>query len=116
TVLLASHEVAEMEALVDRVIFLDQGRIRVDAGMDELRARYRRVEIVLGEAGHAAPPAATPASDPVPPGAMSVERAGRRASFITDGADGLEAPEGARMEVRGVSLRELFVALTGSRP
>jgi ABC-2 type transport system ATP-binding protein len=111
TVLLASHEVAEMEALVDRVVFLNRGRIQVDASMEEIRVRYRRVEIVLPEGGERA---ADPAPDLVPTGAMSVERAGRRVSFITERAEKVQAPEGSRVAVRAVSLRELFVALSGT--
>ncbi len=38
TVLVATHEIMEIESLFDRVVLLEQGRVAVDVAADELRA------------------------------------------------------------------------------
>ena len=67
TVLLSSHDIGELELLADRVGILAEGRMRLNASMDEVRARFKRVEVT--------------ASGPSPTNGvdanwMSVERAG----------------------------------------
>ena len=39
TLLLSTHLISDVEMLFDRVIFLDNGRIRLDRSLEELRAR-----------------------------------------------------------------------------
>jgi len=43
TILLSTHEVAEAEALFDRVIFLHKGRLALDARAEQLRSEGRSV-------------------------------------------------------------------------
>lgn len=45
--LISSHRLEEIEALHSHVILLDQGRIRYDGDLDELRKRYDRARIEL---------------------------------------------------------------------
>jgi ABC-2 type transport system ATP-binding protein len=45
TVLLASHNMAEVERLCDRVVFLDRGRVLMDATPDTLLAQYDRTHL-----------------------------------------------------------------------
>jgi ABC-2 type transport system ATP-binding protein len=110
SVLIASHDIGELEQLADWVGFLAEGRMRVSEPMERLRQRFKRVTIVGAE---------------LPSGAGAVEgewlcvaRAGRRLRFITsEGDDDYEArmrrrfPDAERIEVENASLREIFVAL-----
>ncbi len=53
TVLLTSHYMADVSALAQRVIVIDQGRIRFDGNLDELvekTAPYRIVKVAMSEA------------------------------------------------------------------
>ena len=45
TILLATHNVDEIEHVVTDVIFLDRGRVALAASMDEVEARYREVKV-----------------------------------------------------------------------
>ncbi len=46
-VVYATHLVADLERLADRIVFLDRGRVRFDGTLDELRARVRQVSAVF---------------------------------------------------------------------
>jgi len=111
TVLLCSHDIAEIEPLADWVGILDGGRMRVSMPIDELRARYKRIEMVT-EATMQMP-------EPFPANWVSVERAGLRLSVLmeqTGVVRELPAPfrGAARIDVRDASLKELYIALAGS--
>ncbi len=109
TVLLSSHDIGELELLADRVGILAEGRMRLNASMDEMRSRFKRVEVT--------------ASGPSPANGvdanwMSVERAGNRLGFVADTSDvnalSSELSQrfpAARVEVRPATLREVFVAV-----
>ena len=45
TIILATHNVEEIEHVVTDVIFLDRGRVVLSATMDEVEARYREVRV-----------------------------------------------------------------------
>lgn len=47
TVFLSSHEIEDVERLVDRVAILDQGRCRLADSWESLQRRFRRVEAVV---------------------------------------------------------------------
>ncbi len=49
TILLSTHEVAEAEALFDRVVLLREGRLALDAGAEQLRSGGRSVVDVFRE-------------------------------------------------------------------
>lgn len=73
TLLMASHYMRDVEAICERVILLDQGQIRFDGPLSDLKARYapfREVTAIL-----AAPPSRSRA---VPGAAWLVERTGPR--------------------------------------
>ncbi|MEU6026734.1 aminotransferase class III-fold pyridoxal phosphate-dependent enzyme [Streptomyces tauricus] len=53
TVLYTTHYLQEVEELDSRVVVLGDGRVREDAGVDQLIARYTRSELVLRFTGHA---------------------------------------------------------------
>jgi ABC-2 type transport system ATP-binding protein len=112
TVLICSHDIAEMEALADWVGFLDGGRIRLSEPMDAVRERFQRVDVAVAEGGDAL-------TGNLPAEWLAVERSGPRLRFIlscTGGrsvADELRRglPAGARIDVRPASLREVYLAL-----
>ncbi len=111
TVLLCSHDIAEIEALADWIGILDQGRVCLSESLDALRARYKRVEFFT-EPGLALP-------TQLPASWLSVERAGLRVSVLMD-QHGHEREQVAairgvtRRDVREASLKELYLALSGS--
>lgn len=47
TVFFSSHQIAEVEQISDHVVIIDRGRAVIDGALDELRERYRRVQIVF---------------------------------------------------------------------
>jgi ABC-2 type transport system ATP-binding protein len=107
TVLFSSHVLTDVERIADRIGILHDGRMLVDAGLDELKARVRRCRWA-------------PANGSEPPGGDRVLRAGRR----RDGFDlTLLDPDAAllaRLRAKGrleeltvPTLEELFLDLTG---
>lgn len=111
TVLVASHDIGELELLADRVGIIAEGRMRLATSMDDVRARFKRVEVTTT--------GALPTNG-TRPGWMSVERAANRFGFVADTIDDDELTDelsrrygAARVDVRPASLREVFVALAG---
>jgi ABC-2 type transport system ATP-binding protein len=110
TVVVASHEVTEMETLADHLVVLNRGKLRLHAPLEEVLARYRRVEVQLDDADGGIPAW-------VPPSALGAERSGRRLSFVVEtGADGdlplpAEIPREARASAHRMGLRELYLTL-----
>jgi ABC-2 type transport system ATP-binding protein len=112
TVLLCSHDLAEVETLAERVGLLREGRLLCSEPMDELRDRFRRVEVIA--------PSGTGAM--IPSSARRVERAGNRTSFVVTSAADVRAveamraalPAEARIETHELSLREMFLVLNES--
>jgi ABC-2 type transport system ATP-binding protein len=114
TVVIASHDIGELEMLVDWAGILDHGHLRVSEPLDRLRDRYRRITVVTDDAALL--------EQRPDEGWLSVQRAGRRLSFVAQvrGTD-MEALQrarfgaGAHVEVHELSLRELFMALVRGR-
>jgi ABC-2 type transport system ATP-binding protein len=50
TVFFSSHQIAEVDQIADRIAIVDGGRIALGGVLDELRASYRRVQIVFADA------------------------------------------------------------------
>ena len=114
TVVISSHDLAELETLADSVGFLNGGRMVLSEPMEQLRDRFKRVTVVGDE------PAL--AMEEVDPGWLAVERAGGRLTFMLADADGPSTsivlparfPYASRVDVEDASLREIFVALATS--
>jgi ABC-2 type transport system ATP-binding protein len=111
TVLLCSHDIAEVEMLADWVGLLRKGRMRLSEPMEHLHRRFKHVEVQF--AGDAR------VGRQYPPHWYSVEQNGRMMSFIAE-LDGTEAATAAlrdqlagvaRLEIRDATLREVFIAL-----
>jgi ABC-2 type transport system ATP-binding protein len=112
SVLISSHDLAELEALADRVGFLDGGRLLLSEPMEALRDRFKRVQIVLHDGV---------APLDLPAGRLSEERSGPRVTFlISDPDDVVESElrhryaDAARLDISAATLREIFVALARS--
>lgn len=110
TIVISSHDLAELELLADHVGFLNSGSLILSSSLEEMRSRYIRVEATLG---HNEPVVA------LHPGWMDVERSGRRVTLVADLAEGptsaeqlrSQLPGCERLDVRPPTLRELFMAL-----
>lgn len=110
TVLIASHDIEEVERFCDRVVLLDAGRKRIDESTEALQARFRRVEVSLGDE-----PAA---SLDLPASWHGYERAGHLVRFVesaydpivTEGACRARFAE-ASVVAHSMTLREIFIAL-----
>jgi ABC-2 type transport system ATP-binding protein len=111
SVLISSHDLDEVERLIDTVAFLDGGRIIVCEALTALQGRFRRVDVTVAN-GEASPHGGTE------PGWMGMTSAGRIVRFTdtsyagepSDARIALRFP-GARVEVQPMTLREVFVAL-----
>jgi ABC-2 type transport system ATP-binding protein len=106
TVLFSSHQLADVEQVADRVVIVDRGRALVEGVLDELRARYRRIQLVFDGA---APDAALRA-----PGVVATRRQGRVLTVLSSaGADGVvEEARGlapVSVDVLPVTLKEIFL-------
>jgi ABC-2 type transport system ATP-binding protein len=102
TIVVTTHQVEEVQHILTDVVFLDRGRVVLDASMEDLEARY--LELAVSPEQLAAARTFRPLH----------ERAGLGRSFlIFDGADrGRLAELG---EVRTPSLADIFVARMSER-
>jgi ABC-2 type transport system ATP-binding protein len=113
SVIIASHDLAELELLCDWVGFLNRGTLQLHEPMDVLRARYRWVDIVTG-----ARTAQLPAQRPKE--WVWAEAAGPRVRVLVSEPDESVIQSAARgwyagatrVDVSDTSLRDVFVALT----
>jgi len=105
TIFFSSHQIAEVERIVDRVCLLDRGALAADFSLDHMRQEYRR--ITLGFAGE--PPAGFRI-----PGVEHVRTIGRQLEiFVTANADAVVAEArralAVSVDVRPLGLRDVFL-------
>lgn len=114
TVLVASHDLAELEGAADHMIVLERGEVRMCGTLDALQARFRRV-MVSGDGAGLDRACATATW-------WNVERSGRALTGLTT-VDTDAGDFGARLEalagidqvcIESLSLRELYLAIKGS--
>jgi ABC-2 type transport system ATP-binding protein len=106
TALLSSHQLADIEQVADHVAIVDRGRTLLDAPLDDLRASYRRVQIVFA--------ADAPQMMFGSRGVVAVRRRGRvLTAFVRADADDVAAEARARgatsVDVLPVTLKEIFI-------
>ena len=111
TILISSHELADIEGVTTHVGFIDQGRLLFQESMGDLSDRFRQVRITLEV------PAALPASAPA--GWLQPTTAGNVLSFVdsrfTEGqlaASIAQLFKGVRnIDVQPIPLRAIFTTL-----
>jgi ABC-2 type transport system ATP-binding protein len=110
TIVLTSHYLEEIEALADRVVVMDHGRVLADGSLADIRG-------LVGLSRVAARVAGEPDLAALPHVARAETREGRL-ELLSDDADSLmralveQRVPFAELEVRPASLEEAFLALT----
>jgi len=109
TVFFSSHQIGEVEQIADHVSIVDRGRTVVAGALDELRARFCRVQLVFENIA--------PNVSLHSPGVERVERDGRVMTVLSSrGADGVldetRALSPSASEVLPVTLKEIFLNAT----
>jgi len=106
TVFFSSHQIAEVDQIADHVVIIDRGRAVVTGALDDLRERFRRIQLVF--AGDA--PAVTFRA----PGVERTQRQGRVLTVLSS-AGSEQILEEARalspvsVNVVPVTLKEIFL-------
>ncbi|MBY0488411.1 MAG: ABC transporter ATP-binding protein [Gemmatimonadaceae bacterium] len=106
SVLMSTHDIAEVDTVVDYAGFLKGAKLQLEGPVEQLREMYRRVEFTLNGA----------ASDVrVPDSWKQVERAGQRLMAVVPASERL-TPDlfaGAVLEqpARPLTLKELYLAV-----
>jgi len=106
TVFFSSHQIAEVEQIADHVAIVDRGRVVTAAALDDLRERYRRIELVFeGDA-----PQAVFRS----PGIVRVRRDGRVITVLSSAGaerivDEARTFGAVSVDVAAVTLKEIFL-------
>ena len=108
TVLLSSHQVAEIEQIADRVAIVDRGRMVLQGALDDLRDSVRRLQLVFD--------GAAPEAMFRTPGVVRVRREGRVLTVLaTANADALLAEAHTlaprSIDATPVPLKDLFLDL-----
>lgn len=110
---LTTHYLEEADALADRIVVIDKGRVLVEGTPAQIkeRAAGRRVRAVTS---------LSLAQVEALPGVASVERVGAATSLLTSHAEDVVRqllqldPNLSDLEVTGAGLEEAFLALTNS--
>jgi len=107
TVLLSTHQLTDVDQIADHVAIIDRGRTLVVGALDDIRAGYRRVQLVFdGEA---------PEGLPGVPGIVATRRQGRVLTVLSSaGADRIideaQVLKPVSVDVLPVTLKEIFLA------
>ncbi len=106
TVFLSSHQLADIDQIADHVAVLDRGRAVVSGSLDDLRERYRRIQLVF--AGDAPDIAFRT------PGVVRALRSGRVLTVLASaGADAIvheaQAFAPTSVDVAPLTLKEIFL-------
>ena len=102
----SSHQLAEVDLIADHIGIIDRGKMIVTGSLDDLKANYQRMQIVLGDSTQ--PPAHWPE------GVESVRQEGRVVSLLAShNTDAIAAEAqsipGATVERFPVTLKEIFL-------
>ena len=111
TILISSHELAEIEEVTTHVAFVDRGQVRFQEALSDLTARVRRVTVLLAE------DVPTPAR--LPSEWLDVQRTGRTVSFIDRQYSATNLPAKVasvlgtvnRIETDTIALRTIYTSL-----
>ena len=106
TIFFSSHQIAEVDQIADRIAIIDRGRIVIAGALDDLREKFRRVQLVFdGEAPDAVFKA---------PGGQRVRRKGRVMTILTSAGETPVLEEARALapvavDVIPVTLKEIFL-------
>jgi ABC-2 type transport system ATP-binding protein len=106
TVFFSTHQISEVDQIADSVTIIDRGRAVVSGSLDDLRAQYRRVQLVFdGDAPRTAFRA---------PGVVRVKRSGRILTVLSSAGpdavlDEARALNPLSTDVVPVTLKEIFL-------
>jgi ABC-2 type transport system ATP-binding protein len=111
TILISSHDLAEIESFASHVGFLDRGRLQFTEEITELTGRFRQIAVTLGSAF-------LPATN-WPQSWLQVEHSPSLVRFVDsrfeDERSGAEIknvfPDAVDVTARPMALREIFVSL-----
>jgi ABC-type multidrug transport system ATPase subunit len=114
TILISSHELAEVEELATHVAFVDSGQVQFQEALGDLKARLREVQVILAEG--AVLPAQLPADW------LAARKTGNVLRFVDtrfcerDLAARIAAVLGdvVGVETRPVALRSIYTTLAGA--
>lgn len=114
TILLSSHDISELELLADWVGFLGERTMKLSESMESVRARFRHVDVILGDSDRAGT---------FPEDWMSIEQSGKHLQFVASAASEdfertevrARFPDAQRVEVREATLKEVFIGLQRSK-
>lgn len=106
TVFFSSHQIAEVEQIADHIAIIDRGRAVLAGTLDDLRERYRRIQIVFD--GDAPAPAFRA------PGVERIRRKGRVLTLLTSAGPEPVVNEARELnpvsiDVTPVSLKDIFL-------
>jgi len=106
TIVLSSHHIVDIEQIADRIAIIDRGRAVLQGSLDEIRARYCRVQLVFD--------GPAPELPLTTPGIVSVKRDGRALRVLSNaGSERLVAEAHAlqpiAVDVAPVTLKEIFL-------
>ena len=111
TVVFSSHQIAEVEQIADRIAIIDRGRSVLAGALDDLRARFRRIELVFD--GEAPEPKLTA------PGVVRVRRKGRVLTVLSSAGtepilDEIRVLRPKSIDVAPVALKDIFLETVAS--
>jgi len=106
TVFLSSHQIADVDQIADHLAIIDRGRALVAGSLDDLRHRFRRIQLVFDGA------APSPAFRT--PGVERVRREGRVLTVLSSaGGEGIldeaRALNPVSVEVLPITLKDIFL-------
>jgi ABC-2 type transport system ATP-binding protein len=117
TILISSHDLAEIESFASHIGYLDRGRLQLSEEMTSLTARFREIEVIMDS------PPLLPLDRPWPTHWLRPETAPALVRFVETHFDAERTPDEIRRlfgDVRNISanpmpLRAIFVTLARDR-
>jgi ABC-2 type transport system ATP-binding protein len=110
TVLFSSHQLADVDQIADHIAIVDRGRVVVDGPLDDVRAGYRRIQLVFD--------GAAPDVSFTAPGVVGTQRQGRVLSVLSSAGEEAVLAEARALkpesiDVHPVTLKEIFLETVG---
>ena len=101
TVFFSSHQIADVEQISDHICIIDHGASLVTGALDDMKARYRKIQITF--------PDGPPPSIQWAEGATRIRQEGRMISMLAfENADAILS-QGASAESFPLTLKEIFL-------